>query len=152
MKRFSALPVLVFVACASMTANDAADVLRRGAADFAAAANAGNVDRMVSIYADDAVLMPPNLPAFRGRDAIRQYWTGFVGLGRVDATIAPDDIQQSGDMAVEVGHYALTITPKAGGAPINDKGKYLITWRKRGGEWKAVYDIFNSEQPLPPPR
>jgi len=152
MKRFSALLALVFAACASMPANDAEDVFRRGAADFAAAANAGNVDRIVSYYADDAVLMPPNLPAFRGRDAVRQYWAGLLGLGKADVTIGADDIQQSGDMAVERGHYALTIAPRGGGATISDKGKYVIMWRKRGGEWKAVDDIFNSDLPLPPPR
>ena len=30
------------------------------------------------------------------------------------------------------------------GAPIRDSGKYVVTWRKRGGRWVALYDIFNS--------
>jgi len=148
MKRFSVLVTLVFAACAStMTpANDAEDAIRKMDRDFSAAASGGNVEGMMSIYADDAVLMPPNLPAFRGRDAIRQFWTGFTGAGKIDATLTPDKVMQSCDMATELGHYALTITPK-GGAAVQDTGKYVVTWRKVGGQWKAVADIFNSDRP-----
>ncbi|HEV2720641.1 MAG TPA: DUF4440 domain-containing protein [Thermoanaerobaculia bacterium] len=148
MKTTALFAAALLAACASMPANDAATSLRAGAADFAAAANSGNLDRMMSIYADNAVLMPPNAPPFRGRDAIRQYWGGFLGAGKIDATIAADDVVQSCDMATEVGHYALTITPK-GAAPIKDSGKYVITWKRIGGQWRAVYDIFNSDLPLP---
>lgn len=151
MKRFSVLASLVLAAaCASMTpANDAEPILKRGATEFAAAANAGNVDGMMSMYADDAVLMAPNLPAFRGRNAIRQFWSGLLATGKVDANIVADTVVQSGDMATEVGHYALTITPN-GAAPVKDNGKYVIAWRKVGGQWRAMYDIFNSDLPLPP--
>jgi len=33
------------------------------------------------------------------------------------------------------------------GAPIRDSGKYVVTRRKRGGRWVALYDIFNSNMP-----
>jgi ketosteroid isomerase-like protein len=107
---------------------------------------------MMSIYADDAVLMPPNAPAFRGRDAIRQFWSGLLGMGKIEAEIAADTVVQSGDLATEVGHFALTITPPNAPAPVKDRGKYVITWRRTGGQWKAIYDIFNSDLPAPPPR
>ena len=152
MKRFCVLSSLVlFAACASMApANDAEPIIRQGATDFAAAANAGNVAGMVAIYADDAVLMPPNLPPFRGRDAIRQFWSGLLATGKIEAAVATDSVVQSGDLASEMGHYALTITPKGAPAPIKDSGKYVITWRRTGGQWRAISDIFNSDLPLPP--
>ena len=150
MKRFSVLVALLLAACAStMPSNDAEEAIRKMDRDFSAAARAGSVDGMMSIYGDDAVLMPPNFPAFRGRDAIRQFWSGFLAAGQVDATVEPDKVIQSCDMATELGHYALKITPKGGGAAVEDNGKYVLTWRKSGGQWRAVADIFNSDRPLP---
>lgn len=148
MKRFSVLVPLILAACAStMPATDAEEAIRKMDREFSAAARAGNVDGMMNTYAADAVLMAPNFPAFRGRDAIRQFWSGFVAAGQVDATVEADQVIQSCDMAVELGHYALKITPKGGGAPIEDNGKYVLAWRKIGGQWKAVSDIFNSDRP-----
>src|SRR6266542_3517446 len=111
MKRLAVLGTLLLAACASMPSNDAGEAIRSMSRDFGTAAGSGNVDAMMSIYADDAVLMPPNLPAFRGRNAIRQFWSGFLGAGKIEATLTPDNIMQSCDMATEVGHYALSITP-----------------------------------------
>jgi uncharacterized protein (TIGR02246 family) len=144
MKRFAVLATLVFAACASMPSNDADSAIRRIDADFAASAHAGNAVAIAAVYADDAIFMPPNLPAFRGPDAIRQFWTGFLGAGQIDVVLTPDRITQSGDLAAEIGHYDLTITPK-GAAPIHDKGKYLVTWKRTAGTWKIAGDIFNSD-------
>lgn len=130
-----------------MPGSDAEQAIRKMDEEFSAAARAGNVDGMMAIYADDAVLMPPNFPAFRGRDAVRQFWSGFLAAGQIDATVAADRVIQSGDLAVEIGHYNLKITPKGGGAPIEDNGKFTLTWQRRGGQWKGIYDIFNSDRP-----
>ena len=132
-----------------MPANDAEEAIRKMDREFGAAAHAGNVDGMMTTYAADAVLMPPNLPAFRGRDAIRQFWSGLLASGKIDANVVADKVIQSGDMAAELGHYALKITPKGGGTPIEDNGKFVLVWRKVGGQWRAISDIFNSDRPLP---
>ena len=150
MKRLSVFAILLFAACAStMPANDAEEAIGKMDREFSAAATAGNVDGMMTMYAADAVLMPPNLPAFRGRDAIRQFWSGLLASGKIDASVVADKVIQSGDMAAELGHYVLKITPKGGGAPIEDNGKFVLVWRKVGGQWRAISDIFNSDRPLP---
>ena len=148
MKRLCVVLPLLVAACASMPpANDAEPAIRTMDAEFSAAARSGNVDGMMNTYADDAVLMPPNFPPFRGLDAIRQFWSGLLGQGQIDATVAPDRVIQSGDLAVEIGRYNLRITPKGGGAPVEDNGKFTLTWQRRNGQWKAIYDIFNSDRP-----
>jgi len=136
MKRVAILGILLFAACTTTTQQ--ADV-RAKANEFANAASHGNVDGMVAFYDDDAMLMPPGAPVMRGKAAIRQFWTGFASLGAIDATLTTDDVIHSGDLAVESGHFDLTITPK-GGAPIRDNGKYVVVWRNG----KIVRDIFNS--------
>jgi hypothetical protein len=37
------------------------------------------------------------------------------------------------------------VAPK--GKVLTDTGKYVVVWRKVGGEWKAAADIFNSDLP-----
>jgi len=136
MKRCWVLGILLLAACATMQRTDA----RAKAAEFASAARHGDAEGMVAFYADDAMLMPPGAPLMRGKDAIRQFWTGFTSMGAIDAVLTTDDVMESGDLAVESGHFELTITPKGGGAPIKDSGKYLVVWR----DGKIVRDIFNS--------
>ncbi len=136
MKRLWVLGILVLAACATMQPVD----YRAKAAEFASAASHGNAEGMVAFYADDAVLMPPGAPAMRGKDAIRQFWTGFTGMGAIDAVLTTDDVMESGNLAVESGRFELSITPKGGGAAIKDSGKYIVVWR----DGKIVRDIFNS--------
>ena len=52
----------------------------------------------------------------------------------------------SGDLATDRGSYVLNID----GAP-EDRGKYVVVWKKVGGEWKAFQDIFNSDLPAAKP-
>jgi len=148
MQKLALLAALLLAACASMPANDAEQAIRKADADFATNARAGNAAALAAFYADDAVLMPPNAPAFRGPEAIRQFWGGFLATGQIGLDLTVDKVTQSGDLATEIGRYEITITPK-GAAPIHDKGKYIVAWRRTGGTWKIFGDIFNSDQPLP---
>jgi ketosteroid isomerase-like protein len=128
--------VLLCVACAT-TAPSGESSVQQMAETFEAGARAANVDQLTSIYAEDAVLMPPGLPAMNGIAAIRQFFGGFLAGGPSDIDITIEDIQQSGDMIVERGRFTMT-------KPVSDTGKYVIVWRKRGDRWYAVTDIFNS--------
>jgi ketosteroid isomerase-like protein len=64
-----------------------------------------------------------------------------------DLTFVPDQIivSSSGDMALDRGTYRLAIAPD--GTTQSDTGKYVVVWRKIGGDWKAAADIFNSNLP-----
>lgn len=118
---------------------------------FVAAANAGDVDGVVAMYDANAVLMPPNFVAQRGIAAIRTYWGGFLKQGRVKLSLATEDVTQSCDLASERGTFEVTVT-LPNGAPIHDKGKYVVTWRRMDSQWKAISDIFNSDLPAVPLR
>src|SRR5687768_7430544 len=72
--------------------------------------NAGDVDRMAALYADDAVLMPPHAPVARGRDAIRSYLRSDLAAakaagiqlvpGNATAGVADDIGWESGSYSV----------------------------------------------------
>jgi len=158
MKRFlsigALLVLLALAACSSsvpgtaVTAGDAENAIRRANSQLSADARAGNAQAIVdNFYAPDAIAMAPNVPALHGRDAIRAFWTGFLGNGAIDLALTSNHVTQScSDLAVENGRYDLTITPK-GGQAIHDTGKYIVVWKKAGDRWWATEDIFNSDLP-----
>ena len=155
MKMVSLAAIVLLSACATANNND----VQPGDADraiansnerFTANALAGNLDQLMSFYSDSAVVMPPNEAPVSGRDAIRQFWAGFLGAYTMnDLKLVPDDVAQSCDLASERGHYEMSLTPKAGGAPMRDAGKYVVVRRKVNGQWKAITDMFSSNMPAP---
>ena len=136
--------VLAVVLCVTSEAAQAGDLatFQKLADDFDAAAAAKSLDRVMAFYAEDAVLMPPNVPTMTGQAAIRQFWTGLLAAPAVDLNLTTDEVNACGDMVVERGHYELT-------TPFKDSGRYLVLWRKRDGRWVMVNDIFNSSLPAP---
>jgi len=112
--------------------------------------NAGEVDRIVALYAEDAVVMPPNAPAVSGSAAIREFMAAFVaeakagglmmGLGETGGGV-------SGDLGWHSGTYAVT---NAAGVAV-ETGKWVETWRRAGGEWRMIRDIWNTDAAPTPP-
>ncbi len=117
--------------------------------DWSNAAATKNPDRAASYYADDAVMLPPNIPKASGKQAIQEVWKQFMAMPGFAISWQPDSVQASrgGDLGYTTGTYQLTINgPK--GQPINDRGKYVAVFKKQAdGSWKAVADIFNSDLP-----
>ena len=61
-----------------------------------------------------------------------------------------DDVRVAGGFAVAKGTFDGTSTPKAGGAAVPVKGKFVTLYERQGtGPWKAVWDIYNSDLPAP---
>jgi uncharacterized protein (TIGR02246 family) len=102
---------------------------------------------IATLYAEDGAVMPPNGPIGKGHAAIQKTWASMMQTPGFDLTFVPEQIivSSSGDMALDRGTYKLAIAP--GGKPQTDTGKYVVVWRKIGGEWKAAADIFNSDLP-----
>ena len=154
---------LLLPACqqANKPANDAAEANATAAADTGADEKAirGQVDHWLQLvkskdaaaiagmYTDDGAVMRPNGPIGKGHDAIQKTWASMMQTPGFDLSFAPEQIivSSSGDMALDRGTYKLAVAPK--GTPQNDTGKYVVVWRKVGGEWKAAADIFNSDLP-----
>ena len=164
-KRLLLLPVaaLLLPACQAgdKSGNNNAEVNAAAATDAGADEQAirGQVDRwlqlvkakdaagIAALYADDGAVMPPNAPIGRGRAAIQQTWASMMQAPGFDLTFVPEQIivSSSGDLALDRGTYRLAVSPN--GTAMTDTGKYVVVWRKIGGEWKAAADIFNSDLP-----
>lgn len=136
-------------AAASLTPADQARI-RSADSAFMAAANAGDADGIAAVYADDAVLMAPNLPPQKGHEAIKSFWGGFLDAYSVRFEVASDTIEGRGDLAYNQGHYRFTAVPKAKGVPgVADEGKFLEILRKQpDGSWRYIVDMYSSNLAL----
>lgn len=115
------------------------------------AASAKDIDKTVSFYSKDAVVMPPNAPSATTAEAIRTLWKDFLTDRTISWNTTKVDVAKSGDTAYTSGSYKVTMTD-AGGETTKDRGKYLVIWKKQtDGTWKCVMDIWNSDLPAAPP-
>ena len=166
--RLVVVPLLIVAACTTKSAAPTTDTAAAKAPPSATvsddgaarkdieAANARFLDAIargdtagaVANYAPDAVVMFPNESAWKGAEAVRKGFAGFLSSVAVkDGHATTDDLMVSGDLALETGHYEWTLTPK-GGKTFTDKGKYVTAWKRQpDGTWKIIRDINNSDLP-----
>jgi uncharacterized protein (TIGR02246 family) len=124
--------------------------LKAVTAEWLSAYNAGDVEKIVAMYAEDAVLMPPHAPVATGHAAIRAFLTtDTAGAKAAGVKLVPGAATAgvAGETGWESGSYTIT---DASGATV-DSGSYLSVSRKSNGKWLYVRDTYNSDRPLPPP-
>jgi ketosteroid isomerase-like protein len=114
-------------------------------ADWSNAVAAKDVEKTMSYYADDALMMPPNIPALTGKQSIRTLWKSLLEAPGFAGGWKATKAEVSGDLSYVTGTYEITETDDSGKA-MTDKGKYLKVWKKQpDGSWKCVADMFSSD-------
>ena len=113
--------------------------------------NAEDFENMISVfYADEAVVMNPNAPARRTKEAILlMYQKDYESnIEHVDTSVA-EDVRVSGNTAVAWGMDTGTTTPRSGGAPVPYSLKWLMVFeRQSDGAWKCLYEMWNDNNPV----
>lgn len=112
------------------------------------AALAGDASALASLYAEDAVLLPPGMPKVRGRAAIESAFAAMFESPPTSMTLQSDGtvFSESGELAFDHGTYAMSGTTPDGQA-WQDTGKFLGIFKLIDGEWKYVADTWNSDAP-----
>jgi len=98
---------------------------------------------LVALYTDDAQLFPPHSDVIDGTEHITAFWQGGFDQGLAGARLETIEVDNEGDTAIEVGHYALT----AGDGSIADEGKYIVVWKRIEDRWFIHRDIWNTRRP-----
>ncbi len=122
--------------------------VRANSIAWSQSASAKDLDKAVSFYADDAVILPDKAPVVRGQDNIRKNWAPLLALPGPGLSWKTGSLEvaRSGDIAYETGAYNFVTTDKKGKSTDN-KGKYVVVWKKQSdGSWKVVVDTDNSDQ------
>lgn len=116
-------------------------------ADWAIVASEGSdLERILSYWTDDAVVLAPGLPVVIGKDALRSYVQdsmqipGFrISWTSTDVTFSPD-----GNLAYMFSQNAVTMDAPDGTLATTE-GRAVTIWRRESdGEWRCAVDIWNS--------
>jgi ketosteroid isomerase-like protein len=126
------------------TTKDAGEIRQQNDA-FVAAFNAKDVGKILGLYAENSVFMPPNEPVIRGKDALKPFYEGLLTReGASDLKMDIAEVSGHGPLAYQSGTYEMALKPASGHAG-RDRGKYLFVIRKMGNGWKLHYTMWNSD-------
>ena len=151
MNRFLLLAFVVACAgCASVGSQaDVRSEILRLDTEWSRAAQNRDVDRVLSFWADDAIVFPPGSPAVSGKAAIREFVAkSFQTLGfNISWKTTTVAVSRSGDIAYTTGTNRVTFSAPDG-KQVTVEGKAVAVWRReKNGAWKCVIDIWNDVSP-----
>jgi uncharacterized protein (TIGR02246 family) len=107
---------------------------------------AGDLEGLSQLFTEDVVLMPPNAPAAKGREAILQMFAGTT-FTKFSSSLV--EIEGSDDFAFGRGTMSWTFSVEGTTESITDSGKWAASWKKQpDGRWLVAIDIWNSDNPI----
>jgi uncharacterized protein (TIGR02246 family) len=112
--------------------------------EIVAADNAGDLEAVVRIYSDDALLLPPEGEPIAGREAIHAHYARIFETDVLEVPLSSEETVVSGDLAFNRGRTSVRATPRAGGDARETSDKYLMILRRNSdGKWKIARLIWN---------
>lgn len=120
--------------------------IRAASTEWNKVAEAKDLDKAVSYYADNAVEFVDKGALLKGKDSIRMSWQQLLAPSapRLTFNTIFVEVARSGDLAYEYGTYDLVTVGKKGKTN-DEKGKYVVIWKKQSdGAWKVAVDIDNT--------
>ena len=158
MRHLSAGAVLMIAACSSGTSaggsasstatnsvNDKA-ALMQTSREWAKAAASGDVDRILSYWADTAIVLEPDRPALVGKKAIRKMVEGTAKIPSFSITWEPERawVSLTGDVGYLIERNKVSFADSTGKVH-TQYGKAVTVWTKDlNGNWKNVVDTWNA--------
>lgn len=129
----------------------AVDVITRADASLQQAVAAKDLNKIMSFYADTAVLMPTAEPLVSGKAAIAEEWEHILAIPAFQNTskLSRVEVSSSGDLAYTMGSYQTRLMGEDGKV-VTEPGKWLSVWKKQpDGTWRVVVETYNTD--IPPP-
>ena len=106
-----------------------------------------SIEKTLSYWADDAVVMSPGQPPIKGKKAIREMVEGTSIIPGFKISWEPLSVfvSKSGDLAYMIEQNRITLNDSLG-KPITEFNKSVTIWRKEAdGSWKNIVDMWNSD-------
>lgn len=113
------------------------------------AANAKDLERWASFLAPNPLFLPPNHPALRGAQAIRDFYSQSFGDANFSLTCAQEQVAvaKSEDMAWSTGSCEATFTGPDGSLA-RKSSKWAKVWiRMSDGKWKCRLSSWSLNSP-----
>ena len=138
----------LLVGCSEPTVDHEAEGLElmQLSRSWSAMVGAGNFEGAIDVWADDAIMLPPDLPILSGKSAISEYVAGAASIPGFKISWEPESayVSRSGDMAYLIERNVIEMDDE-NGETIVTHGKVVTIWRRDAqGQWKNVVDMWNS--------
>ena len=134
------------VAAHSELSRDALAIIRRLDSAYVQAWLANDRPAVLSLFSDDAVIVPQNHEPITGLSDIAKFWWPVGSSTTVTSfhsTIA--EAGGSGDFGFSRGTYDFTFEYKAGGQvqKLANRGNYLMLFRRTKETWKITHRMWS---------
>jgi len=109
---------------------------------------AGQSEKSLSFYTNDAITMPSNEPMHQGIDAIKKADEDMSKSGWKCTSFEPTTLKviSSGNLVTEIGTYRIRMSMAGTDKPMDDHGKYVTVWEKqKDGSLKVKVETWNSD-------
>ncbi len=113
--------------------------------EWAAADIAGDVNKLMSYYSDDAVSMGGGTPMAVGKAAIQKEMEESFAKRPAGTSVKYEvmDVFGNENVVTETGK----ITRMDASGKVTSTGKYMAIWEKRDGKYVCIRDIGNDDKP-----
>ena len=103
---------------------------------------AGDLDSLMTLYTDDAIVALHGQPALYGKQAVREYFSTRIGTADTEFELDYELEEIHGNIAYIISKYWLVAKNNETGETYKDAGRSLLVY-KRGpdGNWLIAADI-----------
>jgi ketosteroid isomerase-like protein len=124
-----------------ITAANVLDEIKRANKMLTDALERKSAADIADLYSAEGMLLPIGyLQPIQGREDLLGFWQKAIDKGIAKADLNIVDIEVHNNTAIELGNYVLLDSNNEQ----LDRGKYVIVWKNRGGQWMLHKDIWNS--------
>ena len=116
--------------------------------ELAEAMVAGDYEKSLSFYAEDAISLPSYEPMLMGVEEIRKSAEGMTASGVKVTSFETHikEIQTCGDMIIEIGLYKISMSVPGSPESMSDHGKYMTIWEKQSDKTlKIKIETWNTD-------
>jgi uncharacterized protein (TIGR02246 family) len=108
--------------------------------------NAGDLERVMSNYTEDAILIPTGSVDVIGKNAIREHYRNIFSNSAFQLTSSSNEIIDAHEFTIIRGNTTGKIISKkdSSSVPVNDK--FLMVMKKQSGKWKVYRLTWSKNQ------
>ncbi len=126
------------------------DIVIELAARWDAGMNAADPNAMLALYAGEGSgIMPPDLPAVIGEEAMRSFFEDFFAAGNPRVKNVVESVTADGDLMAGKGSYSVEVTSPEGETMTQSGDWVTVLAKQADGSYLTLRNIWNRDAPLP---
>jgi len=137
----SLLLVFVGASLSHLADADQHGPIQAAGSEWAKHYQAGDLDSLMTLYADDVIVALHGQPALYGKQAVRDYFSTRIGTSEVTFELDYEVEKVEGDIAWIISKYWLHSVNRETGFVYKDAGRSMLVYRKESGRWLIVADL-----------